>query len=119
MLELGSKVRDSDCLQVSDWKFGAIWTVLIVSYESVRKYATQLAGTCRLLICDEGHRHKAAQGNKTIGRLCMSLHAVWCSFECPIHRQSYRLWRLILLVNHLHIGMPVQRCISLVIAHTK
>ena len=54
-------------VQVSDWKFGAIWTVLIVSYEGIRKYATQLAGTCGLLVCDEGHRLKAAQGNKTIG----------------------------------------------------
>lgn len=53
--------------QVSDWKHGAIWTVLVVSYESIRKYSNELAGTCGLLICDEGHRLKAAQGNKTIG----------------------------------------------------
>ncbi|KAK9862149.1 hypothetical protein WJX84_011079 [Apatococcus fuscideae] len=55
--------------QVSDWKHGAIWTVLVVSYESIRKYSNELAGTCGLLICDEGHRLKAAQGNKTIDAL--------------------------------------------------
>ncbi|KAK9848941.1 hypothetical protein WJX84_006451 [Apatococcus fuscideae] len=65
VLQAGSEAPQ----QVSDWKFGTIWNVMIASYESIRKYCSQLAGTAGLLICDEGHRLKTAQGNKTIDAL--------------------------------------------------
>lgn len=28
----------------------------VISYETVRKFAEALSGTCELLVCDEGHR---------------------------------------------------------------
>ncbi|KAK9822627.1 hypothetical protein WJX81_000343 [Elliptochloris bilobata] len=55
--------------QVTDFKHGTVWKLLIVSYETLRKFATHLAGTCDLLVCDEGHRLKSAGGNKTIEAL--------------------------------------------------
>ena len=42
--------------QVQDFTAGAVFPVLIASYESIRLVADQLAGYCDLLICDEGHR---------------------------------------------------------------
>jgi hypothetical protein len=35
----------------------------------MRKYGPQLACSCDLLVCDEGHRLKAKGGNKTIDAL--------------------------------------------------
>eukprot|EP00884_Botryococcus_braunii_P013016 jgi/Botrbrau1/21715/Bobra.43_1s0110.1 len=55
--------------QVLDFKFGSIWGVLALSYETIRKFSDDLAGCCDLLICDEGHRLKAAGGNKTMNAL--------------------------------------------------
>jgi hypothetical protein len=33
-----------------------VWSVLLASYESMRRFGGELAGCCDLLICDEGHR---------------------------------------------------------------
>ena len=33
-----------------------MWPVMLISYETLRKYAEGLAGFCDVLICDEGHR---------------------------------------------------------------
>ncbi|KAL0049394.1 hypothetical protein WJX82_001168 [Trebouxia sp. C0006] len=55
--------------QVTDFKHGKQWPIVIVSYETLRKFADSLAGFCDVLICDEGHRLKAAQGSKTITSL--------------------------------------------------
>ena len=41
---------------VQDFTAGAIYPVLVTSYETLRLVADQLAGHCDLLICDEGHR---------------------------------------------------------------
>ena len=41
---------------VQDFTAGAIYPVLVTSYETLRIVADQLAGHCDLLICDEGHR---------------------------------------------------------------
>ena len=42
--------------QVQDFTAGAVFPVLVASYETIRLVADQLAGFCDLLICDEGHR---------------------------------------------------------------
>lgn len=55
--------------QVTDFKHGAVYKVLIASYEVLRRHATALAGACDLLVCDEGHRLKAAGGSKTLAAL--------------------------------------------------
>lgn len=55
--------------QVADFKLGSVWKLLIGSYEALRKHGADLAGTADLLVCDEGHRLKAAGGNKTIAAL--------------------------------------------------
>lgn len=44
----------------------SVWHVLLASYESMRRFGPELAGSCDLLVCDEGHRLKSAGGNKTI-----------------------------------------------------
>ncbi len=44
---------------VQDFTAGAIYPVLVTSYETLRLVADQLAGRCDLLICDEGHRCSA------------------------------------------------------------
>lgn len=49
----GTQVR---VLQVTDFKHGSMWPVMLISYETLRKYADGLGGFCDLLICDEGHR---------------------------------------------------------------
>jgi len=56
-------------LQVVDFKAGAVWRVMVASYETLRKHTDALAGCVDLLVCDEGHRLKAAAGNKTINAL--------------------------------------------------
>ncbi|KAL4434006.1 hypothetical protein ABPG75_000447 [Micractinium tetrahymenae] len=55
--------------QVTDFKHGSVHRVVVVSYETLRKHAADLAGCIDLLVCDEGHRLKSAQGNKTISAL--------------------------------------------------
>lgn len=45
-------------LQVTDFKHGTLWPIMIVSYETLRKFADGLAGFCDVLICDEGHRQE-------------------------------------------------------------
>lgn len=47
------------CVQVTDFKHGKQWPIMIVSYETLRKFADGLAGFCDVLICDEGHRFVA------------------------------------------------------------
>jgi hypothetical protein len=40
-----------------DFKFGAAYKACVISYETLRKHAKDLKGTCDILICDEGHRY--------------------------------------------------------------
>lgn len=42
--------------QVSDFKLGSVWHLLLASYESMRRFGPELAGVCDILVCDEGHR---------------------------------------------------------------
>ena len=37
-------------LQVTDFKHGTVWKLLIASYETLRKFVGELAGTCDLLV---------------------------------------------------------------------
>ena len=55
--------------QVLAFKHGSVARVAIVSYETVRQHAATLAGCAGILVADEGHRLKSAQGNKTISAL--------------------------------------------------
>ncbi|PXF48375.1 DNA repair and recombination protein RAD54B [Gracilariopsis chorda] len=49
---------------------GNVKKLLIISYEMFRSYAEHLYRSgCGLVICDEGHRLKSSQGNKTIDAL--------------------------------------------------
>jgi hypothetical protein len=41
---------------LQDFKFGAAYKACVISYETLRKHAKDLKGTCDILICDEGHR---------------------------------------------------------------
>jgi hypothetical protein len=50
------------CPQVVDFKHGSVHRVVVVSYETLRKHAAELAGCVDLLVCDEGHRCGAAGG---------------------------------------------------------
>eukprot|EP00897_Mesotaenium_endlicherianum_P000660 jgi/Mesen1/10595/ME000852S09900 len=60
----------------ADFTNGAVWPLLITSYELLRKHAHSIA-TAKpgLLVCDEGHRLKNSAGNKTIDALL--------SLSCP------------------------------------
>lgn len=44
------------CGAVQDFRFGAVYKACVISYETLRKYAKDLKGSCDILICDEGHR---------------------------------------------------------------
>lgn len=55
--------------QVLGFVHGAAHALLITSYELARRHAGALAGAAQLLVCDEGHRLKAAAGSKTIAAL--------------------------------------------------
>jgi len=46
-----SSVGGGTCLwQVTDFKHGTVWRLMIASYEILRKYAGELVGTCDLLV---------------------------------------------------------------------
>ncbi|KXZ56939.1 hypothetical protein GPECTOR_1g847 [Gonium pectorale] len=74
---LGSERLQALCLQNSptakqtilEFKHGHHQRMMIVSYETLRKYAKELQGAFDLLVCDEGHRLKSVGGNKTIDAL--------------------------------------------------
>ena len=53
----------------------------VVSYEIVRKFAEALAGTCELLVCDEGHRSVGAQ-------LGISRQYMYLVYACPFCEAS-------------------------------
>eukprot|EP00899_Mesostigma_viride_P004693 jgi/Mesvir1/14224/Mv09671-RA.2 len=56
--------------KVLDFKNGAVWPLLIISYELVRKHSAAIAAARPgVVICDEGHRLKNSAGNKTIDAL--------------------------------------------------
>jgi DNA repair and recombination protein RAD54B len=55
-----------------DFKFGRLYNIGIISYETLRKYAGELSGSIDILVADEGHRIKSASGNKTIDALVMA-----------------------------------------------
>lgn len=56
--------------EIHDFIRGTLKRVLVISYELFRSYADDLYDSrCGLVICDEGHRLKSAQGNKTINAL--------------------------------------------------
>ncbi len=42
--------------QINEFKHGAVYQLLILSYESARQHAPILRGSCDVLVCDEGHR---------------------------------------------------------------
>jgi hypothetical protein len=56
-------------MQVTAFKSGNKWRILIASYESIRKHCDMLQGCIDLLICDEGHRLKSSGGNNTMTAL--------------------------------------------------
>ncbi|SPQ96198.1 DNA repair and recombination protein RAD54B [Plasmodiophora brassicae] len=61
-------------IMIDDFVSGARWPVLIISYEMCRKFSSALSVLANrrkgiMLICDEGHRLKNAQGNRTIAAL--------------------------------------------------
>jgi DNA repair and recombination protein RAD54B len=58
-----------------EFKHAPIFKVLVASYETLRKYTADLRGCCDLLVCDEGHRLKAAGGSKTMESLL--------ALDCP------------------------------------
>jgi DNA repair and recombination protein RAD54B len=61
--------------QALAFKHGSVARVAITSYETLRQHASSLAGCAGILIADEGHRLKSAQGNKTISALL--------ALQCP------------------------------------
>jgi DNA repair and recombination protein RAD54B len=61
--------------QALAFKHGAVARVAITSYETLRQHASVLAGCAGVLVADEGHRLKSAQGNKTISALL--------ALQCP------------------------------------
>ena len=56
-------------VQVTAFKSGNKWRILIASYENIRKHCALLQGAIDLLVCDEGHRLKSAAGNSTMAAL--------------------------------------------------
>ena len=77
------------CPQVVDFKHGSVHRVVVVSYETLRKHAAELAGCMDLLVCDEGHRCGGAGAGRARAVCCIWVlhfvshslfHAFW-----PIH----------------------------------
>ena len=68
-------------LQVRDFKHGTVCPIMIVSYETLRKFADGLAGFCDVLICDEGHRQAPHlffhQSLRQPAAYCSCLHACY------------------------------------------
>ena len=77
------------CPQVVDFKHGSVHRVVVVSYETLRKHAAELAGCVDLLVCDEGHRCGAAGAGAGAGRA----RAVCCIWV--LHFVSHRLFHAV------------------------
>lgn len=61
--------KDQAKQTVIDFKFGKVFKVGIISYETLRKYSSDLSGFVDIVVADEGHRLKSVSGNKTIDAL--------------------------------------------------
>lgn len=66
-------------MQVTDFKHGSVWPIMVVSYETLRKFADKLAGHCDILICDEGHRQASRPCNGLSQAACVS-----CKWLCKL-----------------------------------
>ncbi|CAG9466548.1 unnamed protein product [Pedinophyceae sp. YPF-701] len=90
---------------VHDFRVSPIFPVLILSYEMARKLSGSLAGAASgppvdLLVCDEGHRLKAAGGNQTIAALL----SLGCKQRVvltgtPLQNDLAELWAVVDFVN--------------------
>lgn len=94
-----------------------MYKILIASYESLRKHSADLAGYCDVLVCDEGHRLKAAAGSKTMDSLLTlsckrrilltgtplqnNLDEFWG--KVLYHRIFCRLYQLLMISNHCNL----------------
>ncbi len=67
-----SKQEQEKKQTILDFKFGRLYNIGIISYETLRKYAGELSGSIDILVADEGHRIKSASGNKTIDALVLA-----------------------------------------------
>src|SRR4051812_36755085 len=84
-----------------------VTVVLVISYETFRKHSRTL-NRCvgfELLICDEGHRLKSCQGNKTISALDASptLRRVILT-GTPLQNQLDEFFAVISFVNPQVLG---------------
>lgn len=61
--------KDQAMQTVIDFKFGKVFKIGIISYETLRKYFSDLRGYVDIVVADEGHRLKSVSGNKTIAAL--------------------------------------------------
>lgn len=68
IIGVGAKKEQSK-QTVVDFKFGKVFKVGIISYETLRKYSSDLSGFVDIIVADEGHRLKSVAGNKTIDAL--------------------------------------------------
>jgi DNA repair and recombination protein RAD54B len=55
--------------QAAEFRHGAVARVCITSYETLRRHAGALSGCVGMVVADEGHRLKAAAGNKTMAAI--------------------------------------------------
>ena len=55
--------------QALAFRHGSVARIAITSYETLRQHAAALSGCAGVLVADEGHRLKSAQGNKTISAM--------------------------------------------------
>uniref|UniRef100_A0A7S1TGU5 DNA repair and recombination protein RAD54B n=1 Tax=Compsopogon caeruleus TaxID=31354 RepID=A0A7S1TGU5_9RHOD len=90
-----------------------MFPLLIISYDLFRKNLASLQSVCELLICDEGHRLKCSQGNKTID----SLSSLRCNRRIvltgtPVQNDLEEFWALCNFVNPGCLGnLSSFRCI--------
>ena len=83
MTRAGHLLRLCDDLQVTDFKHGTVWKLLIASYETLRKFAGELAGTCDMLVrASTSSLSSCIACQITLQLLCVTFYNVESGCQC-------------------------------------
>eukprot|EP00892_Ulva_mutabilis_P003145 jgi/Ulvmu1/12831/UM098_0013.1 len=93
--------------QVTAFRSGVKWRMLIASYENIRKHCAMLRGAVDLLICDEGHRLKSKTLNSTMKALLdLKCRRTAILTGTPVQNNLSEFYAMMSFVNPGLLGPP-------------